>query len=388
MNRPSYVLFSLVLSAFFAMTARAQSINSAANAAGSPSTVTLYGLISDGIGYVSNAGGHSAVQAVSSALQSTRWGIRITEDLGDGNTALAVLENGFDLNSGKLQNGGRLFGRQAFVGLGNGRLGTLTFGRQYDMFYDYFDLYETPVGANSIAAHIGDNDNAFGSFRYNNSVKYISPTLAGLQFEMLYGLSNTAGNFRDNSAFSAGVGYRNAQLTLTAAYLDLRRPGVGVNSSGTVTDDYAGASFQLFHTSPLNSSVGVDTQRQYGVAASYGWSKLRLNGELTSVRYDYLDRTSLQLTNFDVNGTYQLTPTLVLGVGYVLTHGTYHGVDGSPNWHMGSLSIDYLMSKRTDVYAYDVYQIASRGAHASIFGFTPSSSRSQNVMLVGIRHKF
>jgi predicted porin len=161
-----------------------------------------------------------------------------------------------------------------------------------------------------------------------------------------------------------------------------------VNSSGTVTDDYTGAPFQLFHTSPLNSSVGVDTQRQYGFAASYAWTRLQLNTEVTSVRYTYLDGTSLQLTNLDLNGTYRLTPALVLGAGYVLTHGSYHGAPGAPTWHMGSVSLDYLLSKRTDLFVYDVYQLASRDFKADIFGFTPSSSRTQNVMMAGIRHKF
>jgi predicted porin len=389
MRQLSYKYYLAISTSFLAAgICHAQSVNSAASLAGSPSSVTIYGIISEGIAAVSNAGGHSQVEMFSSALQSTRWGFRIVEDLGGGNRAIAVLENGFDLNSGKLQNGGRLFGRQSFVGLGNDSLGALTFGRQYDMFYDFMDLYELPVGANNIGAHIGDNDNAFGTFRYNNSVKYVSPTIAGLQFEMLYGMSNAAGNFHDNSAFSAGMGYRHGSLTLTAAYLELHRPGTAVNSSGTVTDDYTGAPFQLFHTSPLNSSVGVDTQRQYGFAASYAWTRLQLNSEITSVRYTYLDGTSLQLTNLDLNGTYRLTPTLVLGGGYVLTHGTYHGAPGAPTWHMGSVSLDYLLSKRTDLYVYDVYQLASHGFKADIFGFTPSSSRTQNVLMAGIRHKF
>ena len=45
-----------------------------------------------------------------------------------------TLESGFNVRGGDLGQGGRLFGRQAFVGLKSG-FGTLAFGRQYTMTY-------------------------------------------------------------------------------------------------------------------------------------------------------------------------------------------------------------------------------------------------------------
>ena len=64
----------------------------------------------------------------------SRLGFRGTEDLGDGLRALYTLEMGFAPDSGSSNQGGRLFGRQAFVGL-SGPWGSVTLGRQYTMLF-------------------------------------------------------------------------------------------------------------------------------------------------------------------------------------------------------------------------------------------------------------
>lgn len=45
-----------------------------------------------------------------------------------------TLENGFNVRGGDLGQGGRLFGRQTFVGI-KSPYGTVSFGRQYAMTY-------------------------------------------------------------------------------------------------------------------------------------------------------------------------------------------------------------------------------------------------------------
>jgi predicted porin len=88
-----------------------------ANAQGS---VTLYGLIDEGFEAISNAttsggapGGRQFRLDATSGLNSSRWGLKGREDLGGGLAALFQLENGFELNNGRLGQGGALFGRQA-----------------------------------------------------------------------------------------------------------------------------------------------------------------------------------------------------------------------------------------------------------------------------------
>src|SRR5471030_3382439 len=89
------------------------------------SSVTLYGIIDEGINYASNSGGHTLYNLSSGVLQGSRFGLRGKEDLGSGLSAVFVLENGFDVNTGKLGQGGLMFGRQAWTGLSSDQ-GTLT----------------------------------------------------------------------------------------------------------------------------------------------------------------------------------------------------------------------------------------------------------------------
>ncbi|SDV50565.1 porin [Chitinasiproducens palmae] len=356
--------------------------------AGAQSSVTLYGILSEGVAYVNNEGGSSAVKMLSGTNQNNRVGFRIAEDLGGGSRAIGVLENGFDVTNGKLGQGGRMFGRQAFVGLSDDRYGTLTMGRQYDMFTDYLTPFVTAVAANGLANHPGDLDNSMGSWRYSNSVKYVTPTFAGFNMTGMYGFSNQS-EFAVNRMYSVGAGYRNGPLLLGAAYTEMDLPGT-INTSGTASDDYAGAPFLTYHTSPLSTAVGVDKHRNVGIGGRYEFgSRWRWNVLLTNSHLFYRDGTSLSMTNYDTSLTYNVTPTLVLGGGYIYTRASYGGVASNPHWHTAQLSIDYFLSKRTDIYLFNVFQrVSGAFATADIYLNSPSTGRTQNLVVAGIRHKF
>jgi GBP family porin len=87
-------------------------------AAHAQSSVTLYGLIDTGVVYTnnqaSNSGpGHSAWQENGGMLSNSVWGLRGSEDLGGGLSAIFRLENGFCVNNGKTYYPDTIFGRQA-----------------------------------------------------------------------------------------------------------------------------------------------------------------------------------------------------------------------------------------------------------------------------------
>jgi predicted porin len=352
------------------------------------SSVTLYGIISVGIEYASNESGHSNVKMLSGTLQGSRWGLKINEDLGGGLAAVAQLENGFDVTKGTLSQGGREFGRQAFVGLSSKSFGTVTFGRHQDTFWDILVPFYGPAFGNSLQAHIGDNDNLFGSYRLNNTVKYVSPTIAGFLGEAMYSFSNSAGAFANNRAYGLGLSYSHGPISAGLAYMNVDNPGPA-QPDGAVTNDYSGAPFLLFRTSPINSTVGVSKERRYGGGASYYVTDaLGVSINVTQTRFKYLDSTSLRLTNYDATLNYRITPALFAAVGYVYSNGLYDAPRvGNPHWNMASLSLDYLLSKRTDIYIYGVLQHAS-SAKADIYGNAPSSNSMQSIVLAGIRTKF
>ncbi|BCG05431.1 hypothetical protein PPGU19_099990 (plasmid) [Paraburkholderia sp. PGU19] len=205
---------------------------------------------------MNNEQGAHNFKLLSGANQNNRLGFKISEDLGGGTKAVAQLENGFDVTNGKFGQGGRMFGRQAYMGLSNNAMGTLTAGRQYDMFWDYLTAYSAGVAIGGLLATPGDADNLMRSWRYSNSIKYVSPTMRGVDFEALYAFSNASGEFAVNRAFSAGARYVAGRFQIAAAYVQLDAPGT-VNAAGAVSDDYAGAPFFLFRSSPLNSGVGL-----------------------------------------------------------------------------------------------------------------------------------
>ena len=108
-----------------------------ASAAMAQSNVTVYGLLDTGLVHVTNvnAAGDSVTKMPSlTGSFPSRIGFRGVEDLGGGLQVVFTLESGLALDTGTSQQGNRLFGRQASVGL-KGAFGTVTLGRQINMTY-------------------------------------------------------------------------------------------------------------------------------------------------------------------------------------------------------------------------------------------------------------
>lgn len=349
------------------------------------SSVTLYGLISEAIAYTNNQKGHSAYQLVTGAPQPSRWGMRGVEDLGGGNKAIFVLENGFNLNNGTLGQGGREFGRQAYVGLSNANWGTLTAGRQIGIMNQTLYAFESATQFADFVTHIGDNDNIFATYRLNNTVQYASAVYSGFKVQTQYSFSNAAGDFANNSEFGAGANYTHGPLSLGAAYEVVRMPASASNTSGAVYGDYG-------FTSPFVASVGgagVAKQQSGAFGAAYLIGKANLSVLYSHSKFSYLDATSLNLNNYEATGTYMVRPDLLLGLSYTFTDGRYSGGGGHPKWHQVSGGVDYFLSKRTDISLIGVYQHAAGSADiAEIYSLSPSSTASQTSVILGMRTKF
>jgi len=359
------------------------------------STVTLYGIIDEGINYTNNTGGKHNYEMESGYAYGSRWGLKGNEDLGAGMKAVFALENGFDLNTGRANQGGRMFGRQAFVGVSS-PYGTFTMGRQYDSMVDFM----APTTANGswagyLFAHPYDNDNTDNSFRVSNSVKYASPNISGFQFGGVYGFSNTAGQFANNRLMSAGASYSNGPLTIGAAYMDIDNVGVGSTGAVAANDASFFAGHERTFGAGINYKIGL-----LGLGFAYDHTRLENptgNGYLTPANFPTgIAVNSLTFDNFEVNAQYYVTPSFFVGGMYTYTHGRYNGSNGSssPKWHQFGLMADYNLSKRTDVYVQAVYQkvSASTGTfldQAYITGTDNSSSTNKQVVArVALRHLF
>lgn len=359
-------------------------------AASAQSSVTLYGLISTGIVYSNSQKGadrqgHSTWQFASGPMQTPRWGIRGTEDLGGGLSAIFTLENGYSIANGTLSQGGREFGRQAFVGLSSNNYGTVTFGRQYDEAVTLC-IFESACQFAAFGAHIGDSDNVFDTFRINNAVQYKSINYRGLQFEGLYGFSNKAGGFSDNNAYSAAAQYTNGPLRLGAAYLQVNMPNDPANTNGAVFNDYGFTS--PFVSNPATGS-GVSKQRMYGAGGSYGIGHANVSLLYTNVQFQYLDTSRLLVQNVELSLTDYLRPDLMAGAAYIFTAGDYHPQDNKPKWHQVNAGLDYFISRRTDFFLVGIYQKAAGDAKfAQIYSLSPSTTKTQISAVIGMRHKW
>jgi len=179
------------------------------------SSVILYGILDAGLQYTNNvANGGSLIRLTTGNINGDRFGMRGIEDLGGDLSALVVLEGGFSINNGNSAQDGRLFGRQAYVGLKSTQYGQISLGRQYDALTDtLIPLAATAIDFGDTAfAHPFDNDEMIHSFRLSNTVKYVSPMYRGLKLETQYAFSNSA-DFALNRAYSAGLPVQPHSLT-------------------------------------------------------------------------------------------------------------------------------------------------------------------------------
>jgi GBP family porin len=353
-------------------------------AGGAHASVTLYGLIDAGITYTNNQKGSSNFQTASSIMQGDAWGLRITEDLGGGLSTIAVLESGFVLFDGTSMQGGREFGRQAYVGLTN-PWGTLTFGRQYDLVADFVIPVSSVPYLGVYSGHLADNDNLQHTFRENNAVKYTSPNYRGFSFGTVYAFGNQPGEFANNRAWNVGAGYKNGPFSIAAAYERLSGPAGNttgaVGASGTSGSDYPSLP-ALFET-------GTVTGQQIAVASgNYQIGKFTAGASYSHVRFD-VTTSPINVDNFEIFGTFAATPSLFLTTALAQTNVKIVDTGTKPKYRQLSAAIDYFLSKRTDVYTLASFQHALGDAQvANLYSLPASSTKNQVAVRIGLRHKF
>src|SRR6516162_5284682 len=81
------------------------------------SSVTLYGILDEGLTFVNNVGGPTGGKRYAldstNGINGSRWGLTGKEDLGGGLRAIFTLEAGVNINNGQSGQGNTFFGRQA-----------------------------------------------------------------------------------------------------------------------------------------------------------------------------------------------------------------------------------------------------------------------------------
>lgn len=357
-------------------------------------SVTLYGLIENGIDYVNNSSGDSLVAMRDGAytgLFGSRWGLLISEDLGGGLKAIARLENGFNATNGKLGQGGLEFGRQAYVGLDYGKAGTVTFGRQYDSVIDYLQFASTNAQWGGIATHASDIDNLGNSFRVNNAVKYTSYDFGLFKFGGLYAFSNEVGSVGTTAVLSAGANFSYRNLKLGVAYFFAKKPAeqfVDGHYMANTTGDAIGAAGPWSY---VGNPANVET---FGAGGTYLIGKLTIGALFTRVTFQNANGTSgsVRFDDYDTSLNYALTPEFHIGVAYLYTSADIGYSGEHLKYHRVALGTSYSLSKRTSVYGVIVAQQASgdaKGAdlYQGVAGSMSTTDRQLGAR-VAIIHRF
>jgi predicted porin len=362
-----------------------------AGTAWAQSSVTLYGVLDTNIEYVNKmsptapgtpgfpGAAASKIDMNTGGLSGSRWGLRGDEDLGGGNKALFVLESGFGVNDGRLQQGGRLFGRQAFVGLDT-RFGKFTFGRQYTTLFEALDNFSPTAYSTQYEPIIfmtGLN------FRSDNTAKYtgtFGPVTALAHWSFgngVFGAGQVPGQFKRDSGYGAAVAYAGGPFGATIAY------------------DQANPSMTPF------GDTGYGSAKKLAVAASYTVGPAKLIGGYRWEKATYSnDATFIRDDMWWAGVNYQATQALGLTLAYYYDklktlQLSKAGAPSSPAnpWQVSFIA-DYNFSKRTDVYLTTAYaRNAGLNFDTSAIGFAngyfPGAGQTSMVgAAVGIRHKF
>lgn len=356
------------------------------------SSVTLYGIIDTGIEYVSHANaagdGVFRMPAITGSLPS-RWGLRGVEDLGGGLKALFTLESGFNVRGGDMGQGGRLFGRQAWVGF-DSSYGKLTFGRQYTM--TYIALLENEIMGPAIYS-LGSLDAYVPNARSDNTIAY-KGTFSGLTVGATYsfgrdsaGTGNSpgqgtcagsvAGDFQQCKQWSAMLKYDATNFGAVVSY-DQQRGGT--NAAASFFDGVA--------TTPITSSGDTDTRIQanayvnyFGVKVSGGWLGRWVEPGNAAV-------ASARSNIYYIGAQYFVTPAFIVDGAVYRVINDQHDTRAT----LGTVRSTYLLSKATAVYAqvgylgnsaHARYGVSSGGA-----GATPAAGSNQTGVMLGMRHLF
>ncbi len=195
-------------------------------------SATLYGIMDVGVAHYDN-GAQTVTNLSQGGVSNSRIGLKGTESLGGGLSAIFQLESGLcaqggPLTSGGFCSGGGFFGRQSWVGL-QGDFGTVRMGRYYT--YSDLDLFDfDPFTDNTV----GGNGNLMEKYfpvRYSQSVTYDSPSMGGFDFGGQFGFGDgqAAGSAKTVGSYGLRARYIGGPVRVSLQYMNVK------NSAGDAT---------------------------------------------------------------------------------------------------------------------------------------------------------
>ncbi|WP_322033868.1 porin [Paraburkholderia sp. J76] len=356
----------------------------AGTASAGESSVTLYGVADTYLQYLDNGGQHTIAEK-SGGSTGSLIGLKGSEDLGGGLTAQFNVETGFNLNNGSLfADTTNLFYRQAWVGIKDEKLGSLTFGRQYDVSFrvvyptDPFAINEalSPFSAMVLTPDRNSLSNQYDPGRLSNSVLYQTPSFVGLRAYAMYGFAATVTQpvaATTGNALNVGINYSGAGLYAGFAYMN--------QHPGTETITTLPAPLSLLSTEHF---IGAFAYRFGFVNLQFNYSYQRASSPSAHSLAAVLG-TAHSLSIAELGATIQASSadSIELAALYRNVRGAH---DNTPGFEAG---IDHFISKRTSLYARVGYFKNNGTATVSWPGVSVSEMATNQFMTaIGMTHRF
>ncbi len=351
----------------------------ATNAA-SAQQITLYGIVDAAVEHISNvgaAGGSITRMPTTSAGLPSRWGMRGTEDLGGGLKTVFTLESGFGSDSGVLNQGGRMFGRQAFVGL-SGDWGTVALGRQYTMLF--WSLLDADV-IGPMVLSLGSLDSYIPNSRADNTITYRAK-FSSLSLGASYSLGRDAANPVPNNPGGTNCGGEVANDSSACKEWSLMAKFDQANWGVAAAFDQLNGGAGSWTALGLTSSALSDKRTM--VNGYVKFRDVKIAGGLIH-RNNEGSATTPRSDLYFIGASYPVTPAFVVDAQY----SQLKFKDSGNKAVMGVLRGTYNLSKTTAVYAA-MGRINNDGTLAisvsgGAGGSNPLAGGSQTGLVTGVR---
>lgn len=355
---------------------------SASAGAFAQSSVTLYGILDASVGYVNktravavtNPDGKSAIHMSDSALQSSYWGLRGSEDLGGG------LKVNFNLQSDVRTDTGAgntdFFRREANVSLVSASYGELRLGRTMSpTIANAQGGVVTPGNSIGVSSAVATGTSA--DFFTKNAITYYSPVMSGVRATLQYSPGEVAGDSGAGRKMAASLVYSNAGLRLGAAAQQVE------GSDGETSRTWYNVNGQ-YTWGALKLGAGwykVDQGDTSDVSGATGY-----NADVGRARGYLADGTTTTPVpsshGYNLSVGYQVNPQAIVSATYV-----HNNQDSS----LLNLQARYALSKRTTTYA--MIAMADNGNKG--VNFTPymfavdgAPDKKQSAFVMGVIHAF
>lgn len=361
--------------------------------------VDVYGRIDTGLSYVhyDETGLSDAKDTLSldSGMSSgNRWGLKGSEDLGNGYQVGFVLESGFDADTGALGAGG-IFAREATLRV-SGPFGSIYAGRMGRIGSDagsvgFYAGSVSPFGSGwgKMPGHFAVTANY--DSRYNNALAYVSPKVGPVTVYAQYTMGNTTENESgDDRLFSLGAQADFGALQVLGLVEYLNKKSVACT---TVYDD---SQYDDSYTINLGGSYDFSVAKVF-LAGQYFKAAPNYAGMKGNYAEDPRVLNNEWRWSFDGFGV-NVGATAPIGAGEFLVSAGYGKGDVNYDTKDAKISADayiiqvgytYPFSKRTNLYAGAGYmQTSMEDGFTNTDGTYSDKDFKTTQVMFGLLHKF